>query len=69
MSGHGRQVGPARPDWGDGWADLECDECGATWTGPVGEHCSYCIVHAEKVLRWADEDRKRWQRRRREVAA
>lgn len=41
--GYGDQVGPLRPDWGDGWADLRCDVCGATWTGEIGEVCGYCL--------------------------
>lgn len=42
LPGRGFQNGPLRPDWGDGWADLRCDRCGATWVGPLGEVCSFC---------------------------
>lgn len=51
-TGTGAQVGPMRPDWGDGWADLECDECGAGWVGPVGEHCAYCVRSLELMRGW-----------------
>lgn len=40
--GFGRQIGPSRADWGPDFADLQCDVCEATWTGPIGESCSYC---------------------------
>lgn len=23
---------------------VACDQCGATWRGPIGEHCSYCVT-------------------------
>lgn len=46
--GIGRQIAP-RPDWGTKWADLECDECSAGWTGPINEPCSYCAVRHEQT--------------------
>lgn len=56
--GHGHQTGPLRPDWGQGWADLTCTTCQATWTGPIGEPCHWCqqandlmiAHHVEAVL-------------------
>ncbi len=42
LNGHGYQHGPLRPDFGDGWADLKCDECAATWTGIIGDPCGWC---------------------------
>lgn len=42
LAGVGLQRGPLRPDWGPTFADLECNSCGAGWTGPVGEGCWYC---------------------------
>lgn len=55
MPGQGAQVGPLRPDYGDGWADLKCDQCGATWTGPLGEVCSWCIDAEERQRQWQAE--------------
>lgn len=52
--GIGYQHGLLRPDHGDGWADLQCDVCGATWVGPLGEDCAYCLRWlelAQKVQR------------------
>ena len=42
LAGVGLQSGPLRPEWGPGVADLECNSCGAGWTGHVGEACWYC---------------------------
>jgi hypothetical protein len=50
VQGFGRQTGPLRPDWGDGWAELECDVCQATWTGPIGEPCEYCHLWHQRAL-------------------
>ncbi len=73
--GWGRQSGPLRPDWGPGWADLECTTCGATWTGPLGEVCGWCVrthelligAHRAMLLRPQDldNDAKRVDRARR----
>lgn len=48
--GYGRQVGRMRPDWGPRFADLACSRCSATWTGPIGEPCSYCIRFVELAV-------------------
>lgn len=64
--GWGRQAGPMRPDWGPTFADLCCTVCQATWTGPVGEQCGFCIrtrellvdAHRRAMLRpdrWSDD--------------
>lgn len=42
LNGHGVQDGPLRPDYGDGWAELKCDQCGATWVGVIGDPCGFC---------------------------
>lgn len=55
MPGLGRQSGTLRPDWGEGWADLTCDTCGAGWTGPIGEPCGYCDAAEERQRRWQAE--------------
>lgn len=52
LDGVGRQVGPLRPDWGEGWAELECDHCGAGWVGPIGEPCAWCAVSLERMRAW-----------------
>jgi hypothetical protein len=48
--GWGRQCGPLRPDWGADWAELECTICRATWTGPIGEPCGWCVRTHELLL-------------------
>ena len=58
LPGHGRQAGPLRTEWGDGWAELKCDRCGAGWTGPIGEECGWCaklIVDVGGTLDTADD--------------
>jgi hypothetical protein len=55
VTGTGGQIGPLRPDWGPEWADLKCDECGATWTGPIGEICPWCIEAEERQRKWQAE--------------
>jgi hypothetical protein len=52
FDGTGQQTGPLRPDWGPNWADLQCDQCDATWTGPIGEPCHYCTLTIERMRRW-----------------
>ena len=42
LDGVGRQQGPLRLDWGPTWADLKCDQCGATWVGQIDDPCSWC---------------------------
>ena len=45
MIGHGVPTGaaPQSPGWiALGYLMLACDECGATWAGPVGEVCAWC---------------------------
>ena len=37
--GRGQPVSGAHAN---GWHDLACDLCGATWPGPIGERCSWC---------------------------
>jgi hypothetical protein len=49
LDGIGVQQGPLRPDWGDGWADLACDRCDATWTGIIGEACDWCQRAVERM--------------------
>jgi hypothetical protein len=56
LDGIGMQAGPLRPDWGPGWADLQCDRCDAQWTGRIGEPCWWCertleLMRAEQVER------------------
>ncbi len=50
--GFGEQTGQLRHDWGDDWADLECNVCGATWVGPIGEPCSWCAESLEHMRQW-----------------
>lgn len=63
--GIGLQDGPLRRDWGDGYADLRCCGCSATWVGISGESCWWCARshavlcehQAELVLRPPDISR------------
>lgn len=52
--GFGHQTGPLRPDWGDGWAEIRCDVCDATWVGPIGEYCGWC----ERWIELANETQR-----------
>lgn len=52
LTGIGIQHGPQRPDWAPGWADLQCDQCDATWTGPIGETCGYCATNLTNMRQW-----------------
>ncbi len=49
-SGIGRQNGPLRPDYAPGWADLACDQCGATWVGLIGQACAWCQAAIDGYL-------------------
>jgi hypothetical protein len=49
--GYGRQIGPLREDWGNNYAELECDDCGATWVGPIGEVCGHCVERLDEPRR------------------
>lgn len=51
-AGHGCQVGPMRPDWGPDWAELACDQCPATWVGPIGEPCRWCAAALDRQRLW-----------------
>jgi hypothetical protein len=55
LHGVGLQVGPARPEWGPTFADLQCIACDATWTGPIGEPCPWCHRERLQRLAWAAE--------------
>ncbi len=50
FGGRGAQAGPMRPDYGHRWADLRCDQCGATWVGVIGEPCWWCRRSYEITL-------------------
>jgi hypothetical protein len=55
LDGHGQQTGILRPEYGDGWAELQCDECDATWVGPIGEPCNWCATALDNMRRWQAE--------------
>jgi hypothetical protein len=55
LDGHGQQTGILRPEYGDGWADLTCDECDATWVGPIGEPCNWCATALDNMRKWQAE--------------
>lgn len=55
MTGVGRQRGALRPNWGASWADLACDRCGATWTGPIDEACAYCAIAEARLVGYQAE--------------
>lgn len=49
--GFGEIVGPTRDDgWPSGFASLQCDLCGATWTGPEGESCWWCQQRLDGMI-------------------
>jgi hypothetical protein len=48
--GWGRQAGPLRTDWGERWARLQCTVCQASWVGPIGEVCGFCIRTHELLI-------------------
>lgn len=48
--GLGVQTGPLRLDYGPNWARLECELCGASWVGPIGESCAWCEQRLEQTL-------------------
>ncbi len=50
FGGVGRQVGPLRQDYGEGWANLVCDRCGASWVGLIDERCGWCIRMFELLV-------------------
>jgi len=52
--GIGRQVGPLATDYGPGWADLRCDQCGATWTGRINTACPWC----DERIKWQWEEQR-----------
>jgi hypothetical protein len=54
--GVGRQVGALRLDYGpSGWADLQCDQCGAGWTGQIDTACPWCDERIDR--QWDDQRR------------
>jgi hypothetical protein len=55
LDGHGQQAGILRPEYGDGWAELTCDECDATWVGPIGEACNWCATALDNMRKWQAE--------------
>ncbi len=60
----GLPYGPRRPELGPSIVDLQCCNCGATWSGITGEPCTWCIqglerqqgYQAELLLRPPDVD-------------
>lgn len=52
LNGVGLQSGRMRPDWGPTYADLTCVACDATWTGPIGEPCSWCADARDRLVGW-----------------
>jgi hypothetical protein len=55
LDGHGQQTGILRPEYGDGWAELQCDQCDATWVGPIGEPCNWCATALDNMRKWQAE--------------
>jgi hypothetical protein len=51
LDGVGRQNGPLRPDYGPNWAELKCDQCGATWVGVIGDPCGWCEKALEEMTK------------------
>jgi replicative DNA helicase len=55
LDGVGRQAGPLRPDYGPGYADLICDQCGAGWVGKIDDPCTWC---EDAKVRLLEEQRR-----------
>jgi hypothetical protein len=66
--GFGEQVGRRRFDYGERYAELGCNVCGASWVGPIGEACIWCERRAERRARWRVEGARRATHERRRVA-
>jgi hypothetical protein len=46
---------PLGPTDGDGYAQLHCACCGATWDGPAFMRCAWCIEAGERMIKWQRE--------------
>ena len=55
MTGHGYPAGPARTDWPEGYYDLACDTCQASWVGPEGDPCEWCQTSLDHMRLWQAE--------------
>lgn len=47
--GLGRQSGPLLEAWGPNWARIECELCEASWVGPIGEACGWCMRRVKRL--------------------
>jgi hypothetical protein len=47
-NGIGLPAGP-RPDHGDGYHNLQCVACEATWVGATFERCPWCLKALEQL--------------------
>jgi len=45
----------ARPDVGEGFAELRCSACGATWVGAAFVRCSWCEDTIARMVVWQAE--------------
>jgi hypothetical protein len=52
MTGSGRQDGRLREEYGANHAELTCDACEASWVGPIGEVCAWCLASEDNQRRW-----------------
>jgi len=50
FNGRGRIVTAEQPGFGPGNYGLECDQCGATWTGEPERQCAYCLRSYEVMV-------------------
>jgi hypothetical protein len=50
LRGIGLQDGARRPDHGPECMELRCVACGATWVGPMLEHCYWCERSHARML-------------------
>jgi len=50
FNGRGRIVTAEHSEFGPGNFGLECDQCGATWTGEPDRQCAYCLRSYELMV-------------------
>ena len=50
VGGVGVRTGPFRDDHGPHAANIECDQCEASWVGVPGDPCGYCVERHQSIV-------------------
>lgn len=50
FNGRGQIITVEYPEFGPGNFGLQCDQCGATWTGEPEGQCAYCLYSYEVMV-------------------